>query len=229
MTDQKSVFHAAGKEAFLYAADMPDRPLILLNEYTGDGGGVVKALRETARCDLSLLVVSGIDWEKELSPWPCPPAFPNDPPFDGGADAFLSGLLNDVFPEAVRMLPAAPSRVFIAGYSLAGLFALYALYRTDRFSGCASCSGSLWYLGFTEFTESHAPLMKPDRVYLSLGDREAKTKHPLMRTVGENTEALFRHFKEQGIRTTFEWNPGNHFRDAELRTAKGIAALAAEN
>ena len=33
-------------------------------------------------------------------------------------------------------------------------------------------------------------LRKPDRIYLSLGTREKKTRHPLLKTVQDNTEAL---------------------------------------
>ena len=35
------------------------------------------------------------------------------------------------------------------------------------------------------------------------------------------------HYAGQGIHVIREMNPGNHFRDAELRTAKGIRAMLA--
>lgn len=68
-------------------------------------------------------------------------------------------------------------------------------------------------------------LRKPDRLYLSMGDKEKKTRHPLLRTVQDNTEALVKHYRQLGIGVTFELNPGNHFQDAALRSAKGIIAI----
>ena len=44
-----------------------------------------------------------------------------------------------------------------------------------------------------------------------------------MKPVEENTRLLCNSYSEHGIQTTFELNPGNHFQDAELRLAKGIA------
>ena len=65
----------------------------------------------------------------------------------------------------------------------------------------------------------------PDRLYLSLGDKEAKTRHPLLKTVQTCTESIAAHFKELGTDVTFEMNQGNHFTDVEWRIAKGIAAI----
>lgn len=229
MREQKTEFQAAGKVASLFISDAPDRPLVLVNEFDGDGSGIVKAVKQTGCGDCRLLVVRGIDWEKDMSPWDCPAVFQGEPPFSGGADAYLKTLVDEILPEALRILPSQPSSVCIAEYSLAGLFSLYAMYRSDCFTSCASCSGSMWFPGFTEYAESHRMKRTPERLYFSLGDREPRTRNPLMQTVGEKTEELVRHYRGQGIDTTFEWNPGNHFKDPELRIAKGIATLVSES
>lgn len=44
-----------------------------------------------------------------------------------------------------------------------------------------------------------------------------------MRLAEENTRKLCDAYAARGIETTFELNPGNHFQDAKLRLAKGIA------
>ncbi|MDD6196092.1 MAG: hypothetical protein PUB12_04315 [[Clostridium] aminophilum] len=41
----------------------------------------------------------------------------------------------------------------------------------------------------------------------------------------ENTENIAVYFRESGIDVTFEMNPGNHFKDAALRSAKGVLAI----
>ena len=87
-------------------------------------------------------------------------------------------------------------------------------------------SGSLWFPGFIDFAKEHDMKKVPDKIYLSLGDKEAKTRNPLMQKVQENTEALAEYYSRMGIDVDFEMNPGNHFRDVALRCAKGIVAIS---
>ena len=65
----------------------------------------------------------------------------------------------------------------------------------------------------------------PDRIYLPLGDAEAKIKNSTLKTVQNNTEEVFEHYKRLGLDVTWELNPGNHFKNAALRSAKGIMAI----
>ena len=68
-------------------------------------------------------------------------------------------------------------------------------------------------------------MRQPEMLYMSLGDAEAKTKHAVLKTVQENTEAIVRHYQEVGVDVRWELNPGNHFRDVAMRSAKGIKAI----
>lgn len=47
----------------------------------------------------------------------------------------------------------------------------------------------------------------------------------VLKTVRDNTEEIVRYYKEAGLNVVYELNPGNHFKDAEIRSAKGIIAL----
>ena len=47
----------------------------------------------------------------------------------------------------------------------------------------------------------------------------------VLRTVQENTEAILQHYQELGVDVRWELNPGNHFRDVAMRSAKGIKAI----
>ena len=47
----------------------------------------------------------------------------------------------------------------------------------------------------------------------------------VLKTVQENTEAIVRHYQEVGVDVRWELNPGNHFRDVAMRSAKGIKAI----
>ncbi len=128
-------------------------------------------------------------------------------------------------PHALALLRGEPAHTSIAGYSLAGLFALWAAYNCDAFANVASMSGSLWFPQFEEYCRTHEFARRPSRVYVSLGDKEARTRNKLLQTVQVRTEAIVAHFRELGLDVQWELNPGNHIKDAALRSAKGIAAI----
>ena len=132
---------------------------------------------------------------------------------------------NAAYGTTARFLPV------IVGYSLAGLFALWAAWNSGYFRRVASVSGSLWYPGFTDFIKDNTPRtgLKEgpglEKAYFSLGDRESRTRHPLMSRVDACTAEVVEKFRSYGIETTFEWNPGNHFDHPELRMARALAWL----
>ena len=219
-------FKAEEKEATLYHSKEPGSPLVILNTYDGEGKAVLEAAEKLGKKDFNLLCVGKLNWDHDMTPWYCPPLSPKEMPCTGGADEYLKLLLDDIIPECLKRVDGTQPHISIAGYSLAGLFALYALYRTDVFSRAASMSGSLWFPDFQEYVFSHEMKRKPEKLYLSLGDKEARTRNQYLRAVQENTERIAEHFREAGIDVTFEMNPGNHFRDAALRSAKGILAIS---
>ena len=218
-------FTKEGREATLYTAEVKDAPLVVLNNFTGDGRSVFDELKNMGIENVNLLSVGNLNWNHDMTPWNCPPIMANDAPCTGGADDYLKLLLDEIVPTAKGLVNGEPSHISIAGYSLAGLFALYAMYRCDAFERVASISGSLWFPDFTGYCTSHEMKRKPGKIYLSLGDREAKTRNKLLKTVLENTESIALHFRGLGVDVKWEQNPGNHFKDAALRSAKGIAAI----
>ena len=170
------------------------------------------AVREKAGGEIRLLAIKINDWNTDLSPWKAPAVF--------GKDDFGSGAADTL--EAVKKYCSDRSRTYyIGGYSLAGLFALWAAYQTDLFQGVAAASPSIWFPGFTDYMKEHG--IRTKRVYLSLGDREDRTRNPVMATVAERIREAYGVLREQGIDCMLEWNPGNHFREPDLRTAKAFA------
>ena len=65
--------------------------------------------------------------------------------------------------------------------------------------------------------------MKAGCVYLSLGDREEKTRNQVMAKAGDCIREARELLDRQGICCTLEWNEGNHFKDPDLRTARAFA------
>ena len=105
------------------------------------------------------------------------------------------------------------------------LFAVYATYKTDVFDRVASMSGSLWFSNFIEYCKGNEYKRLPDKIYFSLGDKEANTRNPVLKTVQDKTIELSEYFKILGTEVIFELNPGNHFTDTIFRSAKGIKAI----
>lgn len=171
----------------------------------------VRTIRELTEADFQLIAVKVESWNRDLSPWKAPAVFGNEG-FGDGATEFLD--------EILKLCPDGRT-CFIGGYSLAGLFALWAAYRTGRFAGAAAASPSVWFPGFPEFMRNNR--IQTSAVYLSLGDREEKTRNPVMAAVGNRIREAEDILKNQGVRCRLEWNPGNHFRDADIRTAKAFA------
>ena len=105
---------------------------------------------------------------------------------------------------------------------MAGLFALYACFISDRFDDLICVSGSVWFPGFRDFFIDNEFRKKPGKIYFSLGDKESKTRNPVLQT----TDAVMRELSDdctgRGIKSLFELNPGNHFKDYAFRMAKGI-------
>lgn len=204
-------------------ASSADAPLVVLNCFGDEGEAVAQELDKQVDHQYSLLAITVSEWNIDLSPWKAPAVFKGEPDFGCGANKYISELVNDIVPSVCSSNCLNPRAIYIAGYSMAGLFALYSLYKTDRFAGAASCSGSLWFPGFSEYVHEHEFTSATSKIYLSLGDREAKTKNPVMATVEDNTRNIAELYSSQGYNMLFEMNQGGHFNDHALRTAKGIA------
>ena len=171
-----------------------------------------RAIRELTGRDFCLVALRVADWNHDLSPWAAPAAF--------GGESFGDGAARTL-DEILEFCADDRKTYFLGGYSLAGLFALWAACQTGRFAGVAAASPSVWFPGFGEYLRAHP--VKSGVVYLSLGDREEKTKNPLLATVGDRIREAAALLQAQGVKTFLEWNPGNHFHDPDLRTAKAFA------
>jgi len=211
------------KKIVVYPAASSDRPVVYLNTFEEEGSRVYKELHSIGCPDLTLVAISGLVWEHDMSPWDIPPISKRNTPCTGGADEYLRLLTNEIVPKAEGLVQGHVLWRGLAGYSLAGLFALYSVYQTGLFSRIASMSGSLWFPGFKEYVFSHEMKICPEHIYLSLGDKECKTQNPYLKTVQEHTEEIKAFYMEKGIDTVFRSNPGNHYKDTVQRTAAGIA------
>ena len=221
----KEKFNIKYEEITLYKSPDINSPLIVFNIFEGDGEDVYQALQNMGCTSLNLLVIGNIDWNHDMSPWYMPSIYSKEKSFSGGADEYLRLLIDEILPKAKEMIDGEPEFTGITGYSLAGLFAVYAMYKTDVFDRVASMSGSLWFYDFMEYCKRNDCRKLPDKIYFSLGDKEANTRNPILKTVEDNTRELSGYFKNLGSEVIFELNKGNHFIDTVFRSAKGIKAI----
>lgn len=173
----------------------------------------------------ALAAISGVDWNRDLSPWSAPRVFRGGEGFAGGGSAFLSVLTGQILPLVEAQLGVVPASRAIAGYSLAGLFSLWAAFQTDVFDRVASISGSLWFDGFLNYMKSAAPPKDLRQVYLSLGNREKGARNQRMAAVEDCTRQAVELLRGWDIPVNFEMNEGGHFDNPPARIARGIAEL----
>lgn len=119
--------------------------------------------------------------------------------------------------------------VILGGYSLAGLFALWAACQTDRFGAVVAGSPSLWAGDWPGYALGHA--MQARQVYLSLGDREERSRNKTFARVGDRIREEHRRLQQQlgEENTTLVWEEGGHFADPAARMARGFVWCLSEN
>lgn len=209
------------KDIYIYKNHTKKAPSIYLNVFEGDGADIWDECLKLNIPAVTMIVISGISWDEELSPWKIPPVFHNNN-FQGKADIYISELISEIIPSVEKKLEEPPTWQALAGYSLGGLFAIYTAYKTNYFHGVISISGSLWFPNFIEYMNENEISNTLKYAYFSLGNKEHKTRNPLMSTVLEKTKEAESILKNKGIITTFQENQGNHFKDQAKRIALGI-------
>ena len=170
------------------------------------------AIRRLAGQDFHLTAVRVRNWNRDLTPWEAPPVF--------GKEGF-GNVAGETLREILELVGGEKKKIILGGYSLAGLFALWAGYRTERFAGIAAASPSVWFPGFSDYMRENT--MKAGCVYLSLGDREEKTRNQVMAKAGDCIREARELLEREGTCCTLEWNGRSHFRDPDLRPARASA------
>ena len=157
---------------------------------------------------LNIITFKDLDWYKDFSPYP-------SGKFLGQGDKTLDLVKEYLYQHSIK-------DYFVVGYSLGGLLALYSLTKLDGIIGCGSVSGSLWYEFFDEFICNKN--IKNKNIYISLGDKEAKTSNRLLKTVLYKTSIIVEELSKNN-RVCFKINKGGHFDQANERIMWAIDYL----
>lgn len=174
-----------------------------------------------------LVCVVPTDWNRDFSPWAAAGLHEGSEPFSGHADERILFLCNTVKPliDAQFSTLSDTENTMIFGYSLGGLAALYALYQRPDVFGAAGClSGSLWFEGFMEYQRENLTKLQHQRVYLSLGRKEEKTRHPLMCRIGQCYEETLSLLTSQlgKENVAFTLHNGGHGTEVDQRMLQGL-------
>ena len=221
---KKNEMMICGKKCILYLNEITE--YILIQPVDENVISVLdneaKHMEENTDRNFSLVAFKIEDWNSELTPWEMP-LLRGKGNFGDGAAETLEFIKNDLIPSLSEYINTENKEIkyILGGYSLAGLFSLWSGYQTDIFEGTAAVSPSVWYKGWIEYVEAGKPLS--EKIYLSLGDTEEKTKHPILSKIGENIRKQHEILEKSGnVKTVLEWNEGNHFKNPDIRTAKGF-------
>ena len=221
---KKNEMMICGKKCILYLNE--DTEYILIQPVDENDISVldneVKYIEENTDRNFSLVAFKIEDWNSELTPWEMP-LLRGKGNFGDGATRTLEFIKNDLIPALSECINTGNNGIkyILGGYSLAGLFSLWSGYQTDIFEGIAAVSPSVWYKKWIEYVETEKTLS--EKIYLSLGDTEEKTKHQILSKIGDNIRKQHEILENSGnVKTVLEWNEGNHFKNPDIRIAKGF-------
>lgn len=200
-------------------------PLVVVPYLEGDGQALKTACALIKMPPFHLLILNHLDWNDCYSPWPLPSPFEQGRRFQGNGAKTLASLTETVLGQVKERLHGKVCECALVGYSMAGLFALYGTLTSDAFSMGASVSGSLWAPNLEAFIRAQLLEKTPSRFYISLGNKERKTRNPLLAPLEKQTLEAERLLREAGVQTTYEINSGNHFTEPDKRMARAIQWL----
>lgn len=175
---------------------------------------------------VTIVVITGMDWETAFSPWPAPGVPKGSADFKGGSPAFLDILYQRVISR-IEMSLGMDKDVdrTLVGVSMSGLFSLWQWMVCDTFRDIASLSGSFWYEGFVDWIKSQPIPKKVGKGYFLLGNQESKSKVKEFATVGVKTTEIIDFLSNAGIDVEFQSVPGSHIADPIPRLEKAFTAL----
>ncbi len=179
-----------------------------------------------AKYDITLVSITGMDWQNVFSPWPAKGVPAGTEDFKGESPEFLRLLETEVIPRLDEVLsPDEKMDRTLVGVSMSGLFTLWQWPLSGLFRNIISLSGSFWYEGFMEWFKHQDFSGKDGFAFFLLGLQEPKSNVEAFNVVGQCTEAIVGDLSAQGVDVEFQWVPGNHFQYAMERLDIALTAL----
>lgn len=95
----RRTFEIGGKTVFVFHSNRPSSLVIYLNTYFDEGQQVFEAAQAAGCPPFTLVAISNLDWNHDMSPWDSPAVFKGGETFTGGADDYLRLLVEEIIPK----------------------------------------------------------------------------------------------------------------------------------
>lgn len=192
----------------------------------GLAGESLQWLEENAlETGMTTVVITGVNWNDDLTPWEAEGVFKKAKPFGGKAEEFLKVLTKDIIPKTENKLGLINPKRSLVGISLSGLFTLWAIHKCDAFTSAGIISGSFWYDNLVEWIKAQTISPRIEKIYITLGDREKNTKNSRMSNVEINTNEIVQYIDNENINILYEIFDGTHFSPILPRLKKTFCFL----
>ncbi len=180
----------------------------------------------TEKYGASTAVITGMDWDNDLSPWGAPGVPDGSADFEGLAPEFLKVLTEALVPATEKKagLPRTLNRSLI-GVSLSGLFTLWQWSQSEIFDNIATLSGSFWYDKFAGWVTKQSYRGKNGRCFMLLGEAEPLSKNRVFASVGTCTDEIVNYLRGQGVDLKYLMVRGNHYQYAQERLEMAMSNL----
>ena len=183
-----------------------------------------------AKYKTTIVVITGVDWDNDLTPWPAPGIPKGSPKFEGHGAFFQKELTETVIPDIERRMGfhTPPERTLV-GVSLSGLFTLWQWAQSTFFRNIATLSGSFWYQGFVEWIGKQSFAGKTGRCFMLLGEAEPHSTNPVFATVGKCTEYIVGCLRRQHVSVSLKMVKGNHYQYPIERLEMALSNLLSDD
>lgn len=159
---------------------------------------------------VNMVVIRGMDWNADMTPWQAPNVKSKYPDFPGGGPSFMPRLAETMTLLEKQAGLSGPVERTLIGTSLSGLFGTWAWLTGSSFHNLICLSGSFWYPGFIQWLQHLDIPEKEGRAYFSLGDQEKHSRNMLFASIERCTKEVIPILQEAGNRLLFEMVPGAH-------------------
>ena len=223
---QSELYHSLGLDLFLSSGSY--KVCYILLPVRPEEDDMLWYQEMASELGIHLVIVSGMDWNNQLTPWTAPSLRKRDSDFGGGAMAFLDELSQDIFPYVERKLGFG-KRVWrsMVGVSLSGLFSVWSLYKSDLFNAMGSISGSFWYDGFEEWIRKQDGISSGniDKLIMLLGEKEKDSRNGRLAKVESASRAVYELLRPMTVKSELGLVEGTHFSSLRPRMERVLRFL----
>ncbi len=102
-------FPVHNKTVSVFSSANPGTPVIYLDTFSNEGQQVFQTAQDAGCPPFTLVAVSDLNWNHDMTPWDSPSVFKNAPPCTGGGNDYIRLLIEEIMPEAEKKVQQSPN------------------------------------------------------------------------------------------------------------------------